>query len=129
MYAMDKRVHGSVLSDILVTAGLIAEGSVDQALRGKHYKRGIIYLHLINEALMRKLVQQSIESGSSLSEDIKVHLDILQDSSIQSIHSECCKEEFSRLKNSESSMAKYWKSFLEMTEILMMNLHSLRTQN
>ena len=41
IYAMDKRFRGSGLSDILVTDGVIAEGSVDHALRGKHYKRSI----------------------------------------------------------------------------------------
>ncbi len=38
-------------------------------------------------------------------------------------------EEFERIKNSGSPMARYWISFLEMTEILMMNLRALRTQN
>ena len=39
--AIYKRFKGSGLSDVLVAAGVIAAGSVDQALRGKHYKRAI----------------------------------------------------------------------------------------
>ena len=41
IYAIYKRFKGSGLSDVLVAAGVIAAGSVDQALRGKHYKRAI----------------------------------------------------------------------------------------
>ena len=36
---------------------------------------------------------------------------------------------FLNAQASGTLMAKYWASFLEMTEILMMNLHALRTQN
>ena len=32
-------------------------------------------------------------------------------------------------QTSGTPMARYWVSFLEMTEIFMMNLHALRTQN
>ena len=37
--AMNKRFSGSGLSDILVAAGVIVGGSVEQALRGDHYKQ------------------------------------------------------------------------------------------
>ena len=49
IYAIYKRFKGSGLSDVLVTAGVIADGSVDQALRGKHFKRGVCCLRLIYE--------------------------------------------------------------------------------
>jgi len=144
IYAIDKRFHGSGLSDILVTAGVIAEGSVDQALRGKHYKRSIRCLRLMYEALMRRIIQHSLQNGASLSKYISIHLNILRDPTspeqqrqdsyehlVESTPSvlNYVADEFERIKNSGSSMAKYWMSFLEMTEILMMNLHALRTQN
>ena len=39
--AINKRFAGSGLSDILVAAGTIVSGSIDQALRGGHYKRAL----------------------------------------------------------------------------------------
>ena len=41
MSAIYKRYMGSELGDVLVAAGVIAEVSVDSALKGKHYKRGL----------------------------------------------------------------------------------------
>ena len=40
MSAISKLYKGSVLGEILVAAGVITKGSVDRALKGKHYKRG-----------------------------------------------------------------------------------------
>ena len=40
MSAIYKRYKGSELGDVLVAGGVVAEGSVDQALKGKHYTRG-----------------------------------------------------------------------------------------
>ena len=41
MNAIYKRYKGSELEDVLVAGGVIAEGSVDRALKGKHYIRGL----------------------------------------------------------------------------------------
>jgi len=41
IYAIYKRFKGSGISDVLVAAGVIVEGSVDQELCGKHLKRGV----------------------------------------------------------------------------------------
>ena len=41
IYAIYKRYRGSGIAEVLVAAGVIAEGSVDQALRGKHYRRAM----------------------------------------------------------------------------------------
>ncbi|KAG0711388.1 hypothetical protein GWK47_020695 [Chionoecetes opilio] len=95
------------------------------------------------EALMRRLILYSLCYGASVPEDVKCQLVILRDPS--SSFQECeqsyallesnpniitiVAEEFERITNSGTPMAKYWMSFLEMTEILMMNLHALRTQN
>ena len=39
IYTIYKRFKGSGISDELVAAGVISDGSVDQALLGKHFKR------------------------------------------------------------------------------------------
>ena len=56
IYAIYKRYKGSGIADVLVAAGVIAEGSVDQALRGKHYRRALRCLSLMYETLMHLLV-------------------------------------------------------------------------
>ena len=51
--AISKRFEGSGLSDIFVSAGIIADKSVDQAMRGKHFRRIVRALQLMYEALQR----------------------------------------------------------------------------
>ena len=45
--AIYKRYNGSELGDILVARGLVAKGSVDCSLKGKHYKMGLRCLRLM----------------------------------------------------------------------------------
>ena len=49
--AIAKRFEGSGLSDIFVSASIIADKSVDQAMRGKRFKRIVRALQLTYEAL------------------------------------------------------------------------------
>ena len=63
---MCKRFRGCGLSDTLVAADVIAEGSVDQSKRGKHYKRGIRCLRLMYETLCRRIIQKGFQDGMSL---------------------------------------------------------------
>ena len=42
----------SGIADVLLSVGVIYEGSVDQALRGKQYQRGVRYIMLIREDLI-----------------------------------------------------------------------------
>ena len=57
-----------------------AEGSVDHALKGKHYKRGLFYLKLMYEALMSQLVKESLVPN--LAGETKNNLAILRDPSL-----------------------------------------------
>jgi hypothetical protein len=49
IYAIYKRYKGSGIADVLVAAGVIAEDSANQALRGKHYRRALRCLSLMYE--------------------------------------------------------------------------------
>ena len=60
MSAIYKRYKGSELEDVLVAAGVIADGSVDNALKEKHFKRGLRCLKLMYEALMSQLVKERL---------------------------------------------------------------------
>jgi len=76
MSAIYKRYKGSDLKDVLVAGGVIADGSVDQALKGKHFKRGLCCLKLMHEALMSQLVKERLIPY--LADKIKkINLDIL----------------------------------------------------
>ena len=70
--AINKRFSGSGLSDLIVSADIVAEKSIDQALMGKHYRRAIRALQLTYEALQRRLIQAGKRAGHVLSDSLLV---------------------------------------------------------
>ena len=70
------------MTDTLVTAGVVVEGSVGQALRGKHHRRGMLCIQLWREALMQKRLTYILEH-EELSDDIKKNLDVLRNALIE----------------------------------------------
>ena len=60
LYAIFKRFKGSGMADTIVTAGVVVEGSVDQAQRGKHYRKDVRYIVLWREAAIQKGLQEII---------------------------------------------------------------------
>ena len=66
----------SELEEALVADGVIADGSVEHALKGK---RGLRCLRLMNEALVSQLVQGSL--AFDLADETKENLEILRDMS------------------------------------------------
>ena len=56
MSAIYKRLKESNIEDLLVEAGLIAQGSVFQALRGSHYNRATRLYKLFYEAMLRIII-------------------------------------------------------------------------
>ena len=136
--AIYKRFKGSGISDVLVAAGVIADGSVDQALRGKHFKRGVRCLRLFYETLVHHALDKRLE-GSQLSEEIKVCLSKLRSSDDTQELADAYAElesdlELKNLVNTlfqdfdDASQSEYWISFMEMVEILTLNIHSLRAK-
>ena len=79
----DERYHyalGNELEELLIAEGVAAEGSVDHALKGKHYKRGLRCLKLMYEALMSQLVKISLVPN--LAGETKKNFSILGDQSV-----------------------------------------------
>ena len=68
MAILKKRFFGAGLKDALIQSGVIAEGSVDSALRGKSYNRGIRMHKLFYESLQRLLFEK-LESGTARLDD------------------------------------------------------------
>lgn len=142
--AINKRFDGSGLSEILVAADIISEGSVHQALRGKHYNRAIRCLTLMYEVLIRRVICRGFSEGLELSSELKSKLEVLRnppDSSqgqLQAIVEDLLIDAefesfvhraFESIQKADSSMAKFWLSFIDMVETLIMNIYALRTQN
>ena len=61
--AINKRFTGSGLSDIIVSANIIADKSVDQAMRGKHYRRIVRAMQLTYEALQRRILHHGMKEN------------------------------------------------------------------
>ena len=134
MSTIYKRFKGSGLSDVLVAAGVIAGGSVDQALKGKHYKRGVRCLKLFYEALIHLALCKQLED-SPLSGEVKESLAELHHQMNHNTYKKLeMNAEIKDLVNSlftgmeQSPKAQYWLSFLEMVEVLTQNIYAIRTQ-
>ena len=66
--AMYRRFKGSGLEDLAVAAGIVEAGSADQALKGKHHKRGMRLHKLMYECLARLLVSSTTDLPTLYSE-------------------------------------------------------------
>ena len=139
--AISKKMEGSGIADIIVSAGIIADKSVDKAMRAKHFRRIVRAFQLLYEALQR-IIRRGIEGGVILSEEIKSLVRKLKNPLVfskdelrKSVNDVKENEEFnvfikdvySVVEN--SPMGDYWLSFMYMVEVLSMNIHSLKTQN
>ena len=61
IHAMGKRFAGSGFDTIIVSVGLIAEGSLDHMMKGKHVNRGLRIHKTMNEAILRLLIEAFIK--------------------------------------------------------------------
>ena len=143
MSAILSRFKGSGIEDILVSAGLIEEGSVEQALKGKHYNRAQRLYKLLYEALIRHLIRSGKNQGTALPTSISHLIEVIGNTEIDSADRLLCldmlieDEEFDKyvttlfnnIQGSESHLADFIVSLMEMIEILFMNIDSIRTHN
>ncbi|MES9882370.1 MAG: hypothetical protein ABW185_15975 [Sedimenticola sp.] len=141
IYAIYKRHKGSEIAEVLVAAGVIAEGSVDQALRGKHYRRAMRCLLLLYEALMHLVLNMNV-AVSQFEASTKARLAVLRDpttnsqASLATAHEELESDPaIAALLDSlfhmpeGSDMGTYWLEFMAMVEVLVMNVHAVHTCN
>ena len=140
MAAIDKRFKDSGLSCWVAAAGIVEEGSVDKALRGGHYNRCMRIHKLVYEVLARRMIKKA-ENEKGLSTALKeliqkFHRQENWDGRKEVIHEllntdefvNLVTSEFEEINNSDSEHGKYWLTYMEMVEILLLNYHSLRTQ-
>ena len=139
MSAIYKCYKGSELGDVLVAGEVVADGSVDRAMKGKHYKRGLRCLKLMYEALMSQLLKERLVPY--MADETRKNLEILRDISLSqesraaaltTLEEDADLESlianlFAQVKASD--MADYWRDFLSMTDALMQNVHAVHICN
>lgn len=140
MYVIYKRFKGSGPADTLVTAGVVVDGSVDQALQGKHYRRGVRCIMAWRKALIHLRLRDILEHGKP-SEYVKEKLNILRNALTET--QETLHEAQSDLENDDdmktlinrvydkpgTHMGDYWLSFIEMLDPLVQNLDACHARN
>ena len=140
-HAIYKHYKGSGVADVLVAAGVIAEGSVDQALRGKHYRCALHCLSLMYEKLMHLILNKN-RTGLEFDASTKTQLAVLREpmsnsqeylaSALDKLESNAAIDNlicsmFQDLKVSD--MANYWIDFMSMVEVMMMNVYAVHMCN
>ena len=93
---------------------------------------------------MRRIIRQGFSKGLELSSELKDKLEVLRNPStstqeqLQAISADLqmdaefssfIERAFESVEKSDGPMARFWLSFMEMVEILIMNIHALRTQD
>lgn len=116
-HAIYKRFQGSGLADILVAAGVIADGSVNQALSGKHFRRGMRCIMLMREALIQERIKEIVVE-KDLPDSVKENIDTLRKAlyepheTLTTAHATLEKIRISRTSyaRSTSAMALTWQT-------------------
>ena len=113
----------------MVSADVMVEGSVDQALKGKHYRRGLRCIMLWQETLIHKGLSIVLEKESLSTENIH-NLDILKKALVEnkdnlaSVYADLeTNQNIQKLvdavyERANTDMGEYWMSFMEMSDIL-----------
>ena len=140
IYVIYKRFKGPGMAETLAAAGVVVEGSVDQALRGKHYRRGVHCIMLWREALLHARLKNILEHEEQ-SEVIKSNLDILRNAlteTQQALHKahndlqedDDIKQLISKVfEKPGTDMGYFWLSFLEMTDPVVHNIDACDPRN
>ena len=133
------RFKGSGLEDLAVAAGIVEAGSTDQALKGKHHKRGMRLHKLMYECLARLLISSTTDDLPTLySEpnqlsnqvfDSDQYIDAFEDLFTNTNFQNLVQASVERIDITNSPKARFWLSYMEMVEILYMHYHAMRTQN
>ena len=129
--AISKRFEGSGLSDIVVSAGIIADKSVDQAMRGKHFRRIVRALQCTYEGLQRRIIRRGFGVSVRYPDHLEAQINKLRSQQHDDLNMlrEAIKQdpEFRQFMEQcyesieKTPMSEYWLSFMDMVEILIMN--------
>ena len=138
-----KRFADGGLRDLLIQSEVIAEGSVDRALKGKMYNRSVRNVKLVYEALSRMLLNKfNKQLEDELNEDVADKMKEIFTGVTNNLCEEQVKDfiesaEFTtyqnafidfvdNMKENGGDLAKYWLSFIEMAKILLNLIYATR---
>ncbi|GBL96155.1 hypothetical protein AVEN_118711-1 [Araneus ventricosus] len=136
-----KRFRDAELEDIFIESGLVAQNSLNGVMNGHHYNRSIRAHKIMAEALESLRWQSFIEQTDKTTVDIvnttseelylsyknKTFLNILEQENIDSVlktYSNYVKQHCL-----ESPTFKFWTSYLEMVEIMLLFQRATREGN
>ena len=132
MYALYKRFKCSCLNDILVTAGIVLQGSVEQVLRDRHYWCGEI---LIQKHFNQILQYEDLPAAAQHSLDTVHNALTATQVTLPEANSCLVYDVFMRhlitkvYEKSDTDMGDFWISFVEMPEPLMRFLDACHARN
>ena len=137
MSILNTRFDDAGLQNALAQSSIVAEGSVDSALHGKSYNRGIRLYKIYYEALNRLLLKQLEDEAPEMYKEFSSHVD--QTDTMKAARFEALKSESSfeqlfnsylnlriKLGSSNFRLQRFWLSYLEMTVLLLSLIYSVR---
>ena len=133
-----KRFQDGGLRDILIESNIVAEGSINGVLSGKHYNRSIRSMKIIYEAIYRLVITafldfMSDDERNSLEyvvHDLKAAFsngtftEVAESDDVRNFLRKL--NEFTSEKGKSSPTFAYWLSFLEMVDILLEFVRAIR---
>ena len=129
---LSKRFSVAGLRDVLIQSGVVAEGSVDKALSGKMYNRGIWLYKLAYEAITRKVfdvIVSTKEEDDWVQSNLKgINFATFWEHEISQTMYNKFLDAREKLKVGEP-LQKFWMSFLEMIELLLNTIYAIRAGN
>ena len=135
MHTVYKRYKGSGMSEVLVDAGVINGGSVDAAMRGKHYRRGVKIMIEWRETMIyirMKPILPDLTFSQPEQRALKKLRDPLNHIQPQLHEAHVYLEnsmEINQLvlkvyEKPNKDMGDFWLSYLEMTDPVAQNMHA-----
>ena len=143
LHIIGQRFGEAGLKDILAESGVVAVGSIDGVLRGKHYNRAMRSHRIVMEALLRLRWQSFINWLNQQNDTFNKHVIVtmvqniqttLNDESINVINTS---PEFSALQTSfrqfcqtdRGQTATFWDSYIDLVSLLMRFVRATRESN
>ena len=138
---LGKRFADAGLRDLLVEAGVVAEGSMNGVLNGHHYNRSIRAHKLLYESLQRLRLQTFLDSLQEA--EAKEMLDAIRKLDLsfptESFTDACDTEDFQIVKDryqifveeqkEKSPTFAFWSSYIEMVQLLLLFIRATRESN
>lgn len=143
-----KRFQDAGLKDLLIEAGVVAEGSVSAVLEGRNYNRGVRVHKLAYEAFIRvalegfypwldnshpedsRCVIKCLDDIGTLADDLcKDRHDNVFKSRVFQLFSERFAEYTVHLRNTNGPLSAFWMSYIDMIELLLHMIRASREGN